>query len=330
MRNLNTAAFIEAAIATIRQVQLDIADDIKSNPRAALTALRIDASGKPLLGVDFVAERNAESSLRSKLGLGPSDLAVLGEEQLSVRRDALDLTSLTSPVALLDMVDGTDLLERGLGNWCSAMTLFDPSADPGQRILAAFVGIPEDGVYYAAHTDRLVHKYSFHVESRQSRDVTLEQLRSDVILKDASICFYGQQALNLSALVENRLFIEHIVRTAKAHLSQKLPLNTRIYTLAGNPMMIRMLTGNRRIDAVFDLKGQAPHDVVPGAYIALKAGAILRDVDGGPIDLEKSLLHPSDPKHHLRYILAANLSLAEELQVLLGDVPSLAANSRSI
>jgi fructose-1,6-bisphosphatase/inositol monophosphatase family enzyme len=59
-------------------------------------------------------------------------------------------------------------------------------------------------------------------------------------------------------------------------------LGFRFYDFAGNPMMARL--GEGIVDVVFDKNGQAPHDVVPGAYIAKKAGGVMKDFDGKMLD----------------------------------------------
>lgn len=38
----------------------------------------------------------------------------------------------------------------------------------------------------------------------------------------------------------------------------------------------------RTVDAVFELSGQLPHDVIP-AYIAGRAGAVITDLKGEPV-----------------------------------------------
>jgi hypothetical protein len=80
----------------------------------------------------------------------------------------------------------------------------------------------------------------------------------------------------------------------------------RFYNLAGNPMMVRLADGI--IDVVFDLKGQRPHDVVPGAFIAMMAGALLWDIDLQQSVSDSSsmnkLLHPGSSS--IKYVLAAN------------------------
>ena len=77
---------------------------------------------------------------------------------------------------------------------------------------------------------------------------------------------------------------------------------------------------NGTIDAVFDITGPKPHDMVAGAYIAMKAGAYLGDASNRSAitdrNLAEYLLQPDNPGP--KYILAATESLYAELQDLLG------------
>jgi fructose-1,6-bisphosphatase/inositol monophosphatase family enzyme len=94
----------------------------------------------------------------------------------------------------------------------------------------------------------------------------------------------------------------------------------RFYNLAGNPMMMRLVDGS--VDIVFDIKGQAPHDVVPGAFIAVKAGAVLAQPTGSPLtlaDLSTSLLQPGSPAAQLTYVLGANQNMVAEMTRLLAE-----------
>ena len=86
-------------------------------------------------------------------------------------------------------------------------------------------------------------------------------------------------------------------------------------------MLVRMCDHQvkraRGVDAVFELSGQRPYDVVPGLFFALKLGAIVLDLSRpqpSPIeisDLEEALLHPQGVQ--LRYLAAAHERLANEL-----------------
>ena len=83
-------------------------------------------------------------------------------------------------------------------------------------------------------------------------------------------------------------------------------------------MMLKVANGT--MDAVFDLTGPKPHDVVPGAYIALKAGAFLGDMRGNKIqeiNLAESLLRPDEKGP--AYILAGTRQLYKELQARLSS-----------
>ena len=91
----------------------------------------------------------------------------------------------------------------------------------------------------------------------------------------------------------------------------------RIYDLAGAPMMMKLADHRVRnaggVDAVFDVKGQKPHDFVPGAFIAKKAGAIIRYRNGKEIsyeDLEDSL---RDFDTRTKYVIACTRKLSDEL-----------------
>jgi fructose-1,6-bisphosphatase/inositol monophosphatase family enzyme len=60
-------------------------------------------------------------------------------------------------------------------------------------------------------------------------------------------------------------------------------------------MMMNLAIGT--VDVVFDVTGVKPHDLVPGAHIALKAGAFLGDASGRALseaDLANMLLRPDD------------------------------------
>jgi fructose-1,6-bisphosphatase/inositol monophosphatase family enzyme len=85
----------------------------------------------------------------------------------------------------------------------------------------------------------------------------------------------------------------------------------RIYNFAGNPMMVKVADGS--MSAVFELLGQSPHDVVPGAFIAKCAGAKLTDLRGRDIDLDAALCKPAAPDAKLRYVLSCTSELGAEL-----------------
>ena len=298
---------IKVGIDVIREVQIHIFRRVAINPKRAFSSRIIVAGEKKLLHIDDVAESLAEERLHVRLKLGQDRLFVIGEESLSIRKEeGYDLTGEIRLIVLLDMIDGTDLLERGLSNWCSAMVFLDPQANTGQKILAALVGLPNDGVYYARRDRDHVWKYRFHVHEGAPREIEFGEGLPALPLTESSICFYGQQIGALASVIEGRQFLNELRPFS----------NLRIYNLAGNPMMVRMVDGHHRIDAVFDAHGQQPHDFVAGTYIAAKSGATLIHLADGtqPINLEECALHPSNPDFKKKYIIASHEALALELR----------------
>jgi fructose-1,6-bisphosphatase/inositol monophosphatase family enzyme len=248
---------------------------------------------KPILAVDTYAEFTCQQILYTYF----PQIKVYGEEKL--RDKNLDLHNIQELIALLDMVDGTDLLKRGLFNWCSAAIFFNSQ----QGILGAYIGVPSEGVYYA-----LKDKGAYKQPSGRGQPVKLNGISRIQELRNASICFYGQAIENFLSVARKKKFINHL---QKISLNvKKEDLNTRIYNLGGNPMMVKLAEGH--IDAVFDLMGQYPHDVAPGAFIAKEAGAVFKDLKGNDIDLLPALLKPAKSK--IKYILASTPKLFEEIR----------------
>lgn len=284
---------VEAALRTIRKRI--------ANPDS-LTLVWNYTLKKNLLKIDEFAQAAAMDIFDERL---PESVEIRGEET-----SLADFTFTKPLAALLDMIDGTDLLERGLGNWCSAMAIFDP-----ENVWASFIGMPEGEIYFVHKSDPLVY-LRYPKEPGMEPDVqTVEIEKPDVRLKNASIAFYGQKPKSLLTTVRHKGFLralDDLARIAKEEREQPGAPRFRIYNLAGNPMMMKLLEG--KIDAVIELSGQKCHDVVPGFAIALKAGAVLYDLDTGkqiltdylPVVLRK-------PKGEFRYVLACNQPLADEI-----------------
>jgi hypothetical protein len=149
-------------------------------------------------------------------------------------------------------------------------------------------------------------------------------------LARASVYFYGQKLKNFRSVTHDG-FAHRLGLACKSTREDRL----RIYNMAGTPMMARM-TDHRvheagGIDVIFDVVGQQPHDVVPGAYIAKKAGATLRDLDGQDISfaqLEELLLEPA--KRRLQYVLAATPTLASQVSECIRSAGSEGKRSDSV
>ena len=267
---------------------------------------------KWLLMVDHDAQLVAEQYLEKNL----RDIKIRGEESTLKKFDG-------GLAALLDMLDGSDLLKRNLGNWCSAATIFDVDSP---KIITALVGMPSGEIYFVRNADptcAFLRPPNRGEGDNRIRQVRME--RRELKLQDASICFYGQKPGKLSSFCSSkRKMGRWLKQTSKVMDSKKRAYDCpkmRIYTLAGNPMMISLIED--RIDAVVELSGQRCHDVVPGFVIALRAGAVLRDLSNKPITEERIAESLRNPEHKFAYVLACSENLATELVELLQPTMSL-------
>ena len=337
-------------LIAIKTVIRQIRDDVTRDPGTMLSRV-ILSNGKPALRIDVDAEDTFERELHTRQHRRLRNVKFYGEERLD--NPNLDLGKESGICALVDTVDGTDLLERGLGNWCSAAVFFEPSAKPRLKILGAFVAVPSSNtyttdrhsdIYYSIADDKRVYVSSTKNINSNRAVHGPSQVRS---LKKASICFYGQKVEKLTSVFrqggnpkEMATLFGYPIALPKAVVSRgntvKEP-SMRIYTLAGIPMMVKltdhMAKKANHIDVVFDICGQNPHDVVPGAYLAMKAGAqvrrfvIERNERTGKQrviarrmaieDLEESLMRPAAKASQLRYLITSTGQLASQAEPFL-------------
>jgi len=247
---------------------------------------------------DIKMQIDAELCIRSLSAEYNCDTLVLGEETGEYPES---LAGETRSVAVVDAVDGTDLMVRGLSNYCLSFAFFDPAQ---QKIHLSVVAHSSGILYYA--TDAGAFQENAAGVTRK-----LQVNTNGVRLKDSSICFYGQKPRFLMGVLRRRHFIGRI-REFERRMESGEKLDVRLYNLAGNPMMAKIPDG--AVDLVFEVSGQEVHDIIPGAFIAVKAGARLVGLDGQPIDLAKSLL---SPRKKLTYILASSQALIDEMLPLL-------------
>jgi len=278
-------------------------------------------SHKPLAVVDLQAEQLF--MLRVTKRFGKNSVKIIGEETPD---SELDLRHEKRICVLIDMIDGTDLFERGLSNWCSAVVVFDPS---GPEILGAFVAVPpippsRSGFLYYA-TSAGAFKTALSENAKDPSRIPLANLDADRRLADATFCLNGQKSsalLRLLALGKHEKLMAwlttNVERDKLLKISAEGAVGFRFYDLAGNPMMARLAEDT--VHLIIDLKGQAPHDMIPGTFIALKAGAHIRDHNGAELTLNvlaKKLLQPGDETSKIKYILASNESILNEMLGLL-------------
>ncbi|MBI3327308.1 MAG: hypothetical protein HYZ81_11480 [Nitrospinae bacterium] len=289
---------------------------IRHNADLAFTPIWFTVNGgsKALTRVDLHAEEMFIDTVTTRFG--EENIRVIGEESLL---KSIDLAHEDRLTVLIDMIDGTDLLERNFSNWCSAIILFYPMTN---TIEGAFVALPNDYLYFAT---RLSGAYKKRLtDTAESPAVPLRIPQRTTLLQNASICMYGQKSGNLLELISlqkrehfvNWLSTISTIERTYRESGATEAVGFRFYNLAGNPMMVKLAEGI--VDVVFELKGQHPHDMAPGAFIATKAGAILAKATGEPLDLpgiSEALRRPSDSQ--LSYVLAANSNLLQEICSLL-------------
>jgi len=262
---------------------------------------------KWMLSVDYDAQMVAEKYLKRKL----PGIEIRGEES--------DLKAFSGGLAaLLDMLDGSDLLKRNLGNWCSAATIFDSEA---KKIITAIVGMPNGSIYFTQNSNTgCAFVRAPGNRSRAPELVSEVKLQQRAVkLRDASIAFYGQKPAKLVLLLTAKLKIARWLRSISKEMQEKREdfdcPQLRMYTLAGNPRMVNLIEGG--VDAVVELSGQRCHDVVPGFIIALRAGAVLKDLSNNDLTEEEIVTRLSDPSKKFKYVLACDKALANELVDLL-------------
>jgi fructose-1,6-bisphosphatase/inositol monophosphatase family enzyme len=290
--------YCRAGLETVHESVAATEEAVRRDGARALEPARIGC--KPIRAIDLTAEWDAVRSLRRRLGR--RDFVVFGEEGL--RNNERNLSREKRPVILLDAVDGTDLLARGLSNWCSAMAIFDPLES---RMIATFVGRPGETVFYAIGSKTggcLFNGSSF-------REFSLAGPSDITSISEGSLAFYGQKVANFLAVSGLAGFTGYLRKLHRLSANVGRPLDTRIYNLAGNPAFVKLVDGLCRIDAVFEVQGQALHDMIPGAYIAQQSGCFVCDLNGESLDLTALLAR--SPESRVRYVAASTQALALDL-----------------
>lgn len=272
-------------------------DDLLANMNNPFHTAEIRETGNTYKLIDKAAERHLVGRFDDLSDTYGEDIEIVGEERL----DVYD-TSDSDVAVLFDTIDGTDLLERNLGNWCTSIIVFNTNSN---NILGAYVGLSDGDTFFtidediASRSDHLHARGKYSFRKDEIIDSFENNINKNVDLSESSICMYGQKFSKIEVL-------RSYTSTRKSQeWIEKNSSNARFYNLAGNPMMVKMVEGD--IDIVFELDGQHPHDVAPGAYIAKNFGATCVDLDGNTIESEM-IANPEQPS--LSYVLASNEELA--------------------
>lgn len=333
---------LNAAIAGLRFTRKHVSESLSSgsglkHPKYSAP----DGTSKGMLTVDQEAEDQCTNFLLKLLGA--ENVRVLGEETLW-KHEELDLNShhiegyseesVEVPgaerklVAIIDMIDGSDLVERNFGNWCSAMVFFKPGSKP--EILFSLIhqadgtiyGADQEGTFLirASNTGPIQGMASFKKpEERKLRRENKDREYPEET-RQISICFIGQKVKNFTSVPKGLM-----EWAKKSEAAERL----RFYNLAGNPMMARLANGEN-VHVVFEHRGQHAHDAIPGLFIALKAGAFMVDLNETSLseecvtveELASFLMKPSATS--VKYVVASTKELALEFARVLRSDESLA------
>jgi fructose-1,6-bisphosphatase/inositol monophosphatase family enzyme len=249
---------------------------------------------------DMKMQQHAERCMQELAAEYSCEILVLGEETGCYPES---LQNEARFVAVVDAIDGTDLMIRGFSNFCLSFVFFEPAE---RRILLSFVAHASGTLYYATEEGAFQ-------EDAKGVPRRLQLCSTGVRLQDASICFYGQKPRFLLRAMQQQRFMNRLREYEQRMLGGET-LGVRLYNFAGNPMLARIPDG--AVDVVFEVSGQEVHDVIPGAFIAMQAGAHFVDLQGHPIDPVTALL---SPRQRLTYIIGSSRNLVDEMLPLLRE-----------
>ncbi|MDO8805499.1 MAG: inositol monophosphatase family protein [Elusimicrobiota bacterium] len=307
-KNVMSDDIVSRIVAVIVLVIRTIKNDVKLNPASSLrtfasqkkSALEIDLFAQGLLRMHF---QKIFKQAKLVVYIGSEECHELPKGWET--HDALILT---------DPIDGTDLFAKDLSNWCCAVVVYKK-----KRILGAFIGMPNETVYFSTYRINGVRK---RVPGIPEPVKVVCPRHDDVKLSETTIAWYGQKIKNLFALVRNKKLLAKLEEIEKAEAANKKNKNEdgkfRILNIAGNPMFMKIIDNHCSVGAVIELLGQKPHDVVPGAYLAQQAGAIFTDLNGKEINLSSCLKDPEN--NRVSYILSnSNNTWKELVEILKAD-----------
>lgn len=297
------------------------------DPRIAFQTITV--GGKTLAKVDLHAELFFYARMVARF----PDLQVIRTEDVNSNLVLADRHCM-----FIDVIDGIHLFQHNLSNWCSAAVVFDQRIP---RILGTYLMAPAvEKLYFSTYTDKGAFAMKVPgVGSRNMRPnsplVLPNQDRGWIPLPvfvvptarrlhSATVCMYSQKCRHLCDLIDMigryPKLAKWICETEALDREQRNKgrgeVAFRFYNLGGNPMLGRLCDGD--VDVVLDLAGAHANDWVPGAYMALKAGAFVGTPDGRPF-CEHDLAVVLQNTGHTRtpYIVSSSESLYREFCALL-------------
>ena len=210
-------------------------------------------------------------------------------------------------VIFIDPIDGTEFVETLQGGWC-LMAVYDRNL--GEVVVAVAGDIFLDRLYWASKTgevealDFITHSW-FRLDGGPRPKTDLTEARVNVLTTKVGRfqSVAGQKRL-LAALKEH---------------------NGRINLSWGSNTIIQVAAGYADVALEFT-KGFATYDVLPGLFIAEKAGLIILDLNGQRITTRSAIYieeifetyraNPKKPKR-LPFVVAKDPGLAQQVVALL-------------
>ena len=153
MKPFASASLAKAGVFAIRQTLRRIIREFEDDPNTAVRQTIDAETKKRAIDVDLIADREFATQFRHYDGGRYAGVIVTGEE-----RPGDSLSGPFGTYVLVDALDGSDLAERGLANWCSAVVFFEVTGSTA-KIRAAVVGMPPNHIYFATDDDPRVRVY---------------------------------------------------------------------------------------------------------------------------------------------------------------------------
>jgi hypothetical protein len=155
MKPFASESLAEVGVFAIRQTLRRIIREFEDDPNTAVRRTIDAETKKKAIDVDLIAAREFATQFRHYDGGRYASVIATGEERPG---DTVSANGTFCTYVLVDALDGSDLAERGLANWCSAAAFFDVTGFSA-KIRAAVVGMPPNQVYFATDDDPRVRVY---------------------------------------------------------------------------------------------------------------------------------------------------------------------------
>jgi hypothetical protein len=132
MKPFTSASLAEAGVFAIRQTLRRIIREFEDDPNTAVRQTIDAETKKKAIDVDVIADREFATQFRHYDGGRYAPVIVTGEERPG---ETVSVIGTFGTYVLVDALDGSDLAERSLANWCSGAVFFEVAVPP-QRFVS--------------------------------------------------------------------------------------------------------------------------------------------------------------------------------------------------